>query len=394
MSNLWLTWDELNNRAKDCELICFGAGNRMQRTLKYLVKMPEFCVDNNPYEIGTVEAGIPVRDPGVLEKPGPTVRFIVITTTGFLDVKVQLESYGYVEGVHFCVSPVLRDFAVLDRIANHKQTIYFTCSDPYNKRDKRGGLYILEIPDGKITQIVGGHCHGLATDGDLLYLVNDTVGGVEILNGDQSIGILELPEYSRPHGLAVEDNLVAVALSGIDSVQIFRDKKPMCRFSISGKQSTTGLPEHHINDVCLCNETLYVSMFSLSGNWKRGIFDGAIVEHIPITGEGFTPVVTGAWLPHTPRIIGGILHYCESMAGKVYKGRELLATFTGFVRGIDFDGQFYYVGQSQHRHITRRLGASNISLDTGIFILDPETRCTKFYPTPSLTDINAVLVKP
>jgi hypothetical protein len=73
---------------------------------------------------------------------------------------------------------------------------------------------------------------------------------------------------------------------------------------------------------------------------------------------------------------------------------SVLATFNGFIRGVDYDGEFYYVGQSQHRHITRRLGASNISLDTGIFMLDPVTKCTKFFPTPGLTDINAVMVAP
>lgn len=393
MTSLWLTWNELNRRLEDRPLVYFGAGHRMRRTAKYIAETPDYYVDNNPY----AQDGVRTCSPECLEEqPRP---FVVITTVGFLDVKAQLESYGYKEGVDFCVSPVLRDFAVLERIANHKARVLFTCSDPYNRGDKRGGLYELKIPSGKVTQLRGGHCHGLARGPvGCLALVNDTAGGVEILSRHmERINFIELPPDARPHGVAVEGEWIAVAFSGLDQVALYKNFSLHEMGYVSNKFECAGLPAHHVNDICIADGILYISMFSHSGNWKRGVFDGVILEHRLGERDAFysvPPVIEGLSLPHTPRVIDGILHFCESMEGRVWKGSKVLATFTGFVRGIDYDEQFYYVGQSQHRHITRRLGADNISLDTGIFILDAETKCTRFYPTPGLTDINAVMVRP
>jgi hypothetical protein len=306
-----------------------------------------------------------------------------------MDVQRQLLESMWEEGEDFCVSPVLKDFSILDRIASHEARILFTCSDPYNDKDKRGGLYEMELPSGEFNQIRGGHCHGLAFSHSMgaLVLVNDTAGGIEIIRQwtlYPQVSLIKLPENARPHGVACEDGRIAVCYSGLDQVARFWDEVPYPVTSISNKIDFTGLPEHHVNDCEISGERLYVSMFSYSGNWKRGIFDGVILERGMFRDVNFRPVLTGLSLPHTPKVIGGVLH----------KGMSVLATFNGFIRGVDYDGEFYYVGQSQHRHITRRLGANNISLDTGIFMLDPVTKCTKFFPTPGLTDINAVMVMP
>ena len=258
----------------------------------------------------------------------------------------------------------------------------------------------MNIPSGKFEQLRGGHCHGLALAPlDNLVLINDTAGGIEVLDSLQyeRQALIRLPDDARPHGVAVENDWIAVCYSGRDEIVQFCDGMKG-RFhtvdNLSRKMEYTGLPEHHVNDCAISDGRLYVSMFSYSGNWKRGIFDGVILERGLWEDPKFRPVMQGLSLPHTPRVIDGVLHFCESMEGRLYKGTEVLATFNGFIRGVDFDGEFYYVGQSQHRHITRRLGASNISLDTGIFMLDPVTKCTRFYPTPGLTDINAVMVSP
>ena len=400
MSNLWMTWSDINKKLEDRPLVYWGAGNRMQKTRRYVSREPEFCIDNNPYEQGTVEDGVKIVGPGALFSDWrPFYPFVVITTTGFLDVKKQLESYGLREGERFCVSPVLKDFSILDRMATHKARILFICSDPYNEKDKRGGLYSMEIPSGEFAQIRGGHCHGLAFSHSLcaIVLVNDTAGGIEIIRQwtlYPSVTRIELPKDARPHGVACEGGWIAVCYSGRDEVAQFLGGKLNATDTLSRKRYIFGQPEHHVNDCEISDGRLYVSMFSYSGNWKKDIFDGVIMERGLVGDPEWRPVMKNLSLPHTPRVIDGVLHFCESMEGKLYKGMNVLATFNGFIRGVDFDGEFYYVGQSQHRHITRRLGASNISLDTGIFMLDPVTKCTRFYPTPGLTDINAVMVSP
>lgn len=155
-----------------------------------------------------------------------------------------------------------------------------------------------------------------------------------------------------------------------------------------------GTSQHHINDLLVFEDSLYASMFSFSGNWKIGIFDGGILEFDISTRELFMPVVTGLWMPHTPTIIESKLWYTDSMRGKVYCGtEELLIEFNGFVRGIAYDGRFHYVGQSLHRYPDRlRKITHNVSLDTGVFMVDKESYMTKFFPTPRLTDINTILI--
>jgi hypothetical protein len=72
---------------------------------------------------------------------------------------------------------------------------------------------------------------------------------------------------------------------------------------------------------------------------------------------------------------------------------RVMAQFSGFIRGIAYDGMYYYLGQSAHRYIDRRdRTANNISLDTGIFLVDAAHKVTKFFSIPELTDINSVIV--
>ena len=44
------------------------------------------------------------------------------------------------------------------------------------------------------------------------------------------------------------------------------------------------------------------------------------------------------------------------------------------VRGLDHDGRYYFIGATEHRYPEKLKGISlNISLDTGLYVFDPET---------------------
>jgi hypothetical protein len=265
------------------------------------------------------EDGVEVRSPNALFTDWrPFYPFVVITTTGFLDVKKQLEDMQRKEGRDFCVSPVLKDFSILDRIANHRAKILFTCSDPYNEKDKRGGLYIMHIPGGRFRQLHGGHCHGLAKMPERsVVLVNDTAGGIEIrhprvVGGGvtaRSGSLIRLPEDARPHGVACEGDWIAICYSGRDEIAFFRKEalglQPSEVDQLSNKFFLSGLPAHHINDCAIHDGSVYASMFSWSGNWKKGIFDGVIAERgLPSddwqsTNSEWRIVLHGLSLPHT-----------------------------------------------------------------------------------------------
>ena len=74
---------------------------------------------------------------------------------------------------------------------------------------------------------------------------------------------------------------------------------------------------------------------------------------------------------------------------------QVIGTFPGFTRGLDFDGRFFYIGQSRNRNHSKYLGKSdNISIDSSIIIFDPITKVSKsiFLPT-DIAEIHSLFVK-
>ena len=392
--DVWLTWSEINQLQKSRKVVFFGRGEWMGKSLPYLAAPAAYVVDNNRYEQGQEEAGLKIYAPDQLKSEDPSKIFIIITTTSFPDVGAQLRGYGLVPGVHFCVSPSLKNFEISSRVNNHSQIVHFTCSD---QPDSGGGLYSYDLQKREKTLLLKGHCHGIAQGGDKIVLVDDTVG-VRIMNLDlETLKVIDMPGKSRPHGIAIcpQRNWLFVNFSGRDTVGIFNIATGafIKEIALSEKFQKTGVAQHHINDACVFGDYLYVSMFSASGNWKLGVYDGCILQFNVDSGECLGPAVSNLWMPHTPTVINGVLYYCDSMRGIVSDTTwRVMSQFNGFVRGITYDGMYFFVGQSAHRYIDRRAEtANNISLDTGIFIVDAVNKVTKFFSIPDLTDINSVL---
>jgi hypothetical protein len=390
----WLTWSEINQIQKRRKLVFFGRGEWMEKSLPYLVEPAAFVVDNNRYEQGQVEAGLNIYSPERLKTEDPESIFVIITTNSFPDVDQQLRSYGFAPGIHYCVSPSLKNFQVTSRVHGHRQIVHFTCSD---QPDRGGGLYSYDLATREKKLLLRGHCHGIAQSGSQIALVDDLVG-VRIMNPDlETVKTIDMPGKSRPHGIAIcpQRNWLFVNFSGRDAIGIYDLES--CAFigeiSLSEKFRKSGVAQHHINDCCVYGDYLYVSMFSASGNWKIGMYDGCIMQFDIDSRQCLGPVANDLWMPHTPIVINGVLHYCDSMRGIVSDTTwRAMTQFSGFVRGITYDGVYYYIGQSAHRYIDRRAETTNnISLDTGIFLVDAVNKVTKFFSIPDLTDINSVI---
>ncbi len=400
LKQAWMGWSEIAQHVQGKQLVFFGRGSWFSKAINYFTGGScaygtQYIVDNNKYEHGREEDGLPIHSPEKLLQEDKDQVFIIITTYGFEEVAQQLMDYGFKPGKHFCITPHLKDFHSVISIKNHKQTIYFTCAD---QPSNGGGLYKLDVMSGKYERIVSGLCYGITPGKDCFYLVNDDIKGVQILDTQlHPTGSFELPYKSRPHGTAYcpKRDLLYVAFSGRDSFAVFNTKYEMIKeVSLSNKYSKGGISQHQINDLFAYNDSLFVSMFSFSGNWKSGIYDGAILEFDIDELESGTPIVGDLWMPHNPKMINGILHYSDSMRGKIYAGNQkILTEINGFARGLAYDGDFYYVAQSTHRYIDRcPANAANISLDAGIFVVDKEDKITRFIPTSNIISIHDLLV--
>lgn len=393
--DIWLSWSEINQIQARRDVVFFGRGEWMGKSLPYLAKPAAYVVDNNKYEQGQEEDGLKIFSPERLKEENPDSIFVIITTTSFAAVGQQLQGYGLLPGIHYCVSPSLKNFQVSSRIHNHEQIVHFTCSD---QAHQGGGLYSYDIQTFQKTQLMEGMCHGIVQSGDRIFLVDDMVG-VRVMNLDlETTQILEMPPKSRPHGIAhcPKRDVLFVNFSARDGIGLFdvASGKLIDEIPVSEKFSKAGVPQHHINDCCVYDDYLYVSMFSFSGNWKLGMYDGGILQFDIDSRKCMGPVASDLWMPHTPTVINGVLHYCDSMRGIVSNSTwRTMVQLNGFVRGITYDGSYFYIGQSAHRYIDRLEGTTNnISLDTGFHLVDAVNKASKFYSIPDLTDINSVLV--
>ncbi|MDA8730262.1 TIGR03032 family protein, partial [Alphaproteobacteria bacterium] len=130
-------------------------------------------------------------------------------------------------------------------------------------------------------------------------------------------------------------------------------------------------------------------------NWRLGVYDGGIIEFDIDSCKFNDPILRDCWMPHSPQLIGENLMYCDSMRGSVNCGTwKKMIKFNGFVRGLAYDNQFYYVGHSMHRHIHRLENvSSNVSIDTGIFMFDEQSKISKFFHIPQLTDIHSLYIQ-
>ena len=135
-------------------------------------------------------------------------------------------------------------------------------------------------------------------------------------------------------------------------------------------------------------------MFSFSGNWLNEMYDGGILEFDLETGKKIGPVMSGMWMPHSVIRVHGKLTFLNSMVGELWHGSYgMLGKFSGFTRGLDFDGKYYYIATTQHRYPEKLIGISdNISMDTGFFLFDPETKMSKFYAMDYTESIHSLIL--
>ena len=110
----------------------------------------------------------------------------------------------------------------------------------------------------------------------------------------------------------------------------------------------------HLNGIALTDGKIsHVSAFGCfdtARGWDRLKQGSGVVLSVP---DG-RPVLEGLCIPHSPRVIDGVLHVLESGTGRVLRqdagGKaEVLAELPGFTRGFDRFGDILFVGLSRCR---------------------------------------------
>jgi len=399
----WMSFDALIDLTAGKKIVFWGCFDFFEKSMKKYAFPVEFLVDINTHLHGKKSHhGFDVKDPSVLEHLEPkSDYFIIVSSSAFYEIFKVLEKYGFAPGKHFAATPLLNDMRIIDDFYSINSRVIFSSSDASRDLHNRGGgLYQMDMGTGVIEKKISGVTRGFAFYEGSCF-VADADKGVRVLDQSyEDIDCIKLPHGAYPHGIAIDakKKRLYLVLSRFDQVHVYdiESLKEIDIIKISNKYERSGRSfyQHHINDICVDGDSLYISMFSRTGTMQVNWYNGTILDFDTVDKVVLGEVASGLWMPHSPKVLKDSLAFLNSMRGELYlESHKVESRFNGFVRGLDFDGKYYYIGQSIHRYFDLMKDTSNnISVDAGIHVYEPMTHASRFFPTPTIKDINTLIV--
>ena len=391
---------DLNRSCRDRPIVIFGAGPIATKTVRIL-RGPHLnsIIDNASNLWGEFDLGVEIKNPDTVRSVDNA--FIIICTTSFVEVTQQLISFGFNLGADFCVSPILNDLRIIDELESITKKMLFTNGSPVsNDPGHGGGIYELVVDGDEWfhRKVISGNCYGLIRFKDNYISVDTERGIFEFDSNYEIIRSSELPSGMRAHGVQYSEkrNQFYVVGSHLDGVLILDgDFNPTDEILLSYKKKRFGSPKHHCNDCLIVEDSLYISMFSMTGNYQSDVFDGCVLEYDLVTKERVGPIAQNLWMPHNIQLINGSIHILNSLQGQLLSNNlQVIGEFPAFTRGLDYDGIYYFIGQSRNRNYSKSLGVSkNISIDAGVIVFDEVTKASRFLQLPpKISEIHSILL--
>jgi len=369
---------------KNRKIVLFGSGNIAEKTLRKGLDLDiDFIVDNSINLQNTSFLNYKVQNPKNIKSN----QIVLICSTAVSDISEQLDSYGLKPNIDYFISPILNDLLAIEELEKINTTVYFT-SGTVSKNNFGGGFYKLSVnrENYNLKKLYSGPCYGSVKVENKIYFI-DTDKGIFSFNiKNNSIDFVkETPSKSRAHGISynISNQKFYVTCSYLDAViEYDLNFNELSRFNLSKKIDFSGSPHHHCNDNSAIGNSLYVSMFSSTGNWKKDVFDGCIAEFDIETKERLPDLKKDLYMPHNVQYYDGSIHVLDSLPGHLKANNfSVIGTFPAFTRGLDYKNGLYFIGQSKNRNFSKVLGLSNnISIDCGIIIFNPTQKVSRFIP--------------
>ena len=393
--------EKLIEISKTNNISFWGAGHIASKTYESVGITPDFIFDNNPDIEGDKQLGTVVRkfNSLFLSKVG----YFIITSSSINEIVKQIQSYGF-QSEKILVSPVLENVFRISSFEEQNFDILFSSGLQSTSGENiigGGGLYRVKgkFDNFKLSKILNSSTHSILRKDNKLICINEKKG-ITILNSKLKFEkSFEVPKGYRPHGLDFcnELNIWVLACAHFDGILIL-DKNfnvvDEVLFS-EQKNSFQYSPQHHCNDLCIVGDKAYISMFSLTGNWKRGIYDGGIMIIDLRKKKPIGNIYSNLLMPHNIVFKQKNFWVLDSLRGNVIKGSEdIITSLPAFTRGFDIlkNGNLL-IGQSKNRNFTLiKNQSNNISLDTSIVVHDPNLSISKSLNLPSsVSEIHAII---
>ena len=370
-----------NKKIVGKKLIIFGTGPTAKELMGKLKLPISYLVDNDKNNWDQSIDGYKVFNPKKIktEKKGEVV--VVIASSAVEDIAEQLIKMGLKKENSFLTSPFLIDYNKQKEEKNLPKLLVTAFGES-------GGLWLIDLKEEKKKRILRGNCRGIEAFRDGYYVVLDNVGIVKLNKKLQEIKRYKLPHSQNLHSIALDKKRGIIYLNetGHDRIGIFNARSLKRTGEIYlGKNKKNVLEQHHINDVKIYNDQIYVSLFSLKGVWRREIWkDGAIVKINRQSGMIENKVVTGLSQPHSILFDNNQIYYCNSMNCEVKKGRTTICKIFGYTRGLAKKDDMIFIGQSKARRLSRfDKDFKIVSLDTGIHCWNVKERTDHFISLPA-----------
>ncbi len=413
MSGFWKNYTEITSIGNEKKILLWGRSEDW--TAKTLSKISHlkvaYIIDSSDVFHETDFLGYRVYLPEILLNENLDDVFIIITASAYKSIQLSMSKFGLIAGKHYCCTPEYKDWALLQDIKEYDQDILICCSDnTLEEGGKRfsklgGGLFVFNTKSNEITRKLDGHFRQIINIRNLYYVVEFIQKKLYVLNEKFEIhSIIELDQSSdkkfKPHycGIAYHESSdqIFVSNSGNDTISVYSRKnlKSSKTFYITSKTEKSGGGLHHINDLAVVGDSLLISCFSVTGSWKYDIHDGGLFEfNINNLDEKPNILNNSLWKPHSVKFIENKICYLDSMRGYFYLGSQKIAgKFDGFIRGLAYDGRFYFIGQSEDMYTSELFGIKdNIMINAGFYLFDNKTNVSRFYSIPEMSNIHDLL---
>lgn len=395
-----LSDEKLITICKESKVAFWGAGYIAAKTFERCQLSPSIIFDNNPDIEGDKQLGTLVKKPSndLINK----IDYIVITSSSILEIKNQILTKGFLEENIF-VAPVLKDVFAINIFESQEFDFTFSSglqNDFGENKIGGGGLYRLKglFDDFELTKILNGSTHGIFKKDEKYICINEKLGICEL---DSNLNLIKnhpIQKGYRPHGIdyCKKNNKWVLACAHYDGILVLDSNfnhVDELLFSTQ-KYSFNNAAQHHCNDICVVEGKAYVSMFSLKGNWKRGIYDGGVLIIDLKTMKVESSLYDDLLMPHNIVYKNKMFWVLDSLRGYVIKGSEdKITKLPSFTRGFDIlkNGNLL-IGQSKNRNFSLLKSKSNhISLDTSIIIHNEELSISKSLHLPSsVSEIHSI----
>jgi hypothetical protein len=375
------------------KIVLFGAGVVAEKNINL---KPAFIVDNSTDLQGSQFHGVDVKSPEVLKNNLNDYK-VIVCTTSVGEVKKQLEHYGYVWGMNANIANLLVERMDMSALEESKFKFLVSSGLPSSAESfSAGGIYLVEETDyyPNIKKIYEGNTHGLIKNNEG-YVFSCQGKGLVFLNSEfKEEKVIELRAGLRPHGIRKYKDLWVLVSSNKDAVIGVNELgEEIFAYRFSSKIDSFESAQHHCNDLYIVGDYAYVSMFSLTGNWKRNSFDGGVMEVNLVTGE-MKPLLSGLTMPHSITCDEHGFKILNSFKGTLLGNNfNIMATLSGFVRGYDSDNNYHFIGESKNRNFSRmETGRTPVSIDTKITLINKKFGfCRSIYLPNPISEVHSVL---